>query len=56
MPAGQGVHADDVAPPLEYVPGAHWPVHAAICSPVEAPYVPAGHRVHADELPVPARE
>jgi len=41
-PAGQGVHAGVVAPPVEYDPGGQGPVHAADdAPPVE--YTPAGH-------------
>ncbi len=55
MPAGQGVHADEVAPPVEYLPGAQRPEQAAVASPGAEPKVPLGQGVQAAEV-APANE
>ena len=54
VPAGQGVHAASVAPPVEYVPGAQLPEQAADVSPALLPYLPPGHGVQAAVAAPPA--
>ena len=45
LPAGHGVHADEVAPPEEYDPGEHTPLTAM--RPVLLQYAPGSQSKHA---------
>jgi hypothetical protein len=37
LPAGHGVHAAVSAPPVEYEPGEHWPLHVDAVEPAALP-------------------
>ena len=45
LPAGQGVHADELAPPEENVPGGQWPLTAV--RPVLLQNAPGSQSKHA---------
>jgi hypothetical protein len=51
-PAGHRAAVADVDPATHAYPAVQYPVHRAEARPVVAPYVPAGHLVHAAALAV----
>jgi hypothetical protein len=50
-PAGQGFVVPDDCPARQKKPAGHWPEHAGVVRPVDAPKVPAGHG--SPMVPVP---
>ena len=55
VPAGQGVQAAEVAPPVEYEPTGQGPVQLALVDP-PVPYTPAGHCAVQVDTVSPATE